>query len=64
MLHTVISIGALGSALVATGEAPCATVVPLPIPRTAVVAIASSEPFHDFAWSFILKVGFTAWVVR
>lgn len=37
------------------------TVIPLPLPRTAVVAIASTQPFQDFEWSLVLKVGFTAW---
>lgn len=41
-----------------------ATVVPLPVPRTAVVAIASTQPFQDFAWSLVLKVGGTVWFVR
>lgn len=40
------------------------TVVPLPIPRTAIVAIASTQPFQDFEWSLVLKVGFTAWFLR
>lgn len=40
------------------------TVVPLPVPRTAVVAIASTQPFQDFAWSLVLKVGWTIWFVR
>jgi hypothetical protein len=40
------------------------TVVPLPIPRTAVVAIASTQPFQDFQWSVVLKVGVTFWFVR
>ena len=40
------------------------TVVPLPIPRTAVVAIASTQPFQDFEWSLVMKVGVTFWFVR
>ncbi len=40
------------------------TVVPLPIPRTSVVAIASTQPFQDFDWSLVLKVGVTVWFVR
>jgi hypothetical protein len=40
------------------------TVVPLPIPRTSVVAIASTQPFQDFDWSLVLKVGFTLWFRR
>ena len=39
-------------------------VVPLPVPRTAVVAIASTQPFQDFEWSLVIKVGFTVWFVR
>jgi hypothetical protein len=40
------------------------TVIPLPIPRTAAVAIASVQPFQDFAWSLVVKVGVTLWFVR
>ncbi|HKA59717.1 MAG TPA: hypothetical protein VKD28_13945 [Gemmatimonadales bacterium] len=40
------------------------TVVPLPIPRTAVVAIASTQPFQDFEWSLVMKVGVSFWFVR
>jgi hypothetical protein len=40
------------------------TVVPLPIPRTSVVAIASTQPFQDFQWSVVLKVGITLWFAR
>ena len=40
------------------------TVVPLPIPRTAVVAIGSTQPFQEFEWSVVLKVGVTLWFVR
>ena len=40
------------------------TVIPLPVPRTAFVAIASTQPFQDFEWSIILKVGVTAWFRR
>jgi hypothetical protein len=40
------------------------TIVPLPIPRTAVLAIASTQPFQDFEWSLVLKVGVTFWFVR
>lgn len=39
-------------------------VVPLPVPRTAVVAIASTQPFQDFEWSLVLKVGVTVWFRR
>jgi hypothetical protein len=31
------------------------TVVPLPIPRVAIVAIGSTQPFQDFEWSLVLK---------
>ena len=40
------------------------TVIPLPLPRTAFVAIASTQPFQDFAWSVVLKIGVTVWFVR
>lgn len=40
------------------------SVVPLPIPRTAVVAIGSTQPFQEFEWSVVLKVGVTLWFVR
>ena len=40
------------------------TVVPLPIPRTAVVVIGSTQPFQEFEWSLVLKVGVTLWFVR
>lgn len=40
------------------------TVVPLPIPRTALVVIGSTQPFQDFDWSLVLKIGFTAWFRR
>jgi len=40
------------------------TVVPLPIPRTSFVAIASTQPFQDFGWSLALEVGITLWFVR
>lgn len=39
-------------------------VIPLPVPRTAFVAIASTQPFQEFEWSVVLKVGVTAWFVR
>src|SRR5687767_13456380 len=31
------------------------TAIPLPLPRTAFVAIASTQPFQDFEWSLVLK---------
>jgi hypothetical protein len=37
------------------------TVVPLPVPRTAVVAIASTQPLHDFGWSLVLKGAVVLW---
>ncbi len=40
------------------------TVVPLPIRRTAVVGIVSTQPFQRFEWSVVLKVGITVWFVR
>ena len=40
------------------------TIVPLPIPRTAVVAIGSTQPFQEFEWSLVLKIGVTFWFVR
>ena len=55
--------------LEATGYEPHAalissTVVPLKIPRTSFVVIASTLPFNDFEWSLVLKVGVTALFVR
>lgn len=40
------------------------TVVPLPIPRTSFVAIASTQPFQDWTWSLVLKVGVTLLFIR
>ena len=40
------------------------TVVPLPIPRAAIVAIGSTQPFQDFEWSLVLKVGISLWSGR
>ena len=40
------------------------TVLPLPIPRTAAVVIGSTQPFQDFEWSVVLKVGVTVWFIR
>jgi len=40
------------------------TVVRTPIPRTSFIAIASTQPFQDFEWSLVLKVGVTVWFVR
>lgn len=40
------------------------TVIPLPVPRTALVVIGSTQPFQDFDWSLVLKLGITAWFRR
>jgi hypothetical protein len=40
------------------------TVVQLPIPRTSIVGIASTQPFQDFEWSYVLKLGILVWFVR
>ena len=40
------------------------TVVPLPVPRTSFVLIASTLPFEDFDWSLVLKIGVTVVFVR
>ena len=40
------------------------TVLPLRLPRTSLVAIASTQPFQDFTWSLVLKVGVTILFVR
>ena len=40
------------------------TVIPLPIPRTSGVVIASTQPFQEWAWSVVLKVGVLAWFRR
>jgi len=37
------------------------TVIPLAIPRTSFVIIASTQPFQDWEWSLVLKVGVLAW---
>ena len=39
-------------------------VVPLPLPHTAVVAIGSTQPFQDFEWALVVKVGITLWSGR
>ncbi len=39
-------------------------VLQLPIPRTSIVAIASTQPLQDFEWSLVLKLGFTVWFRR
>jgi hypothetical protein len=40
------------------------TVVPLPVRRTSIVGIASTQPFQDFELSFVLKLGILVWFVR
>src|SRR6185503_16510217 len=39
-------------------------VVPLPIPRLAIVAIGSTQPFQDFEWSLVLKGSISIWSGR
>lgn len=40
------------------------TVVPLPLPRTSMVAVGSTLPFEDFEWSLVLKIGVAVLVPR
>ncbi|HEX6047701.1 MAG TPA: hypothetical protein VFZ21_00470, partial [Gemmatimonadaceae bacterium] len=40
------------------------TVVPLRIPRVAVVAIVSTAPFHEFQSSLVLKASVSVWFAR
>ncbi len=40
------------------------TVIPLPVPRTSFVFIASTLPFEDFDWSLVFKVGVTLVFIR
>ena len=40
------------------------TIVPLPVPRTSFVMIASTLPFESFDWSLVLKIGVTLIFVR
>jgi hypothetical protein len=40
------------------------TVVPLPLPRTSFVFIASTTPLDDWDWSLVFKVGITLVFVR
>lgn len=40
------------------------TVVPLPVPRTSFVTIASTLPFERFDWSLVFKLGVTVLFVR
>ena len=39
-------------------------VVPAPIPRTSLIAVASTQPFQDFDWSVAIEVSVTLWFVR
>lgn len=72
VLHTKAGVTGLGAGLLwleVNDYRPypivvSSTVVPLPIPRTAVVGIASVQPFQDFEWSLVLKIGVTLWFVR
>jgi len=36
-------------------------VVPLPVPRTAIVAVGSTQPWQDWEWSLVLKASFMIW---
>ena len=36
-------------------------VVPLPVPRTAIVAVGSTQPWQDWDWSLVLKASFMLW---
>lgn len=40
------------------------TVVPLPVPRAAVVGVASTQPFQDWEWSLVLKLSIGLWSHR
>lgn len=40
------------------------TVLPLPIPRTSFVLVASTLPFESFDWSVVAKIGITAFFGR
>ena len=39
-------------------------VVPLPVPRTAIVAVGSTQPWQDWEWSLVLKASFMIWAKR
>jgi hypothetical protein len=39
-------------------------VVPLPVPRTAIVAVGSTQPFQNLEWSLVLKASFMIWANR
>jgi hypothetical protein len=67
--HALIGLGAGLLWLEANDYRPypivvSSAVLPLPIPRTAVVAIASTQPFQDFEWSVVAKIGVTVWFRR
>lgn len=72
VLHVGRAFAGLGAGLLwleANGYEPypmlvSSTVVPLPIPRTSFVAIASTLPFEEFDWSLVLKLGVTVLFVR
>jgi len=40
------------------------TVLPLPVPRAAMVGIASTQPFQNFEWSLVLKLSISIWSGR
>lgn len=37
------------------------SIVPLPVPQTALIVIASTQPFQRLDWSLVFKVGVTVW---
>ena len=39
-------------------------VVPLPVPRTAIVAVGSTQPWQDWEWSLVLKASLMIWEKR
>lgn len=65
ILQTPVSATGLGAGLLwldANDYRPypmlvSSTVVPLPLPRTSMVAVGSTLPFEDFEWSLVLKIG-------
>lgn len=65
ILETAISSTGLGAGLLwldANDYRPypmlvSSTVVPLPVPRTSMVAVGSTLPFERFEWSLVLKIG-------
>lgn len=72
MLQTPVSSTGLGAGLLwldANDYRPypmlvSSTVVPLPLPRTSMVAVGSTLPFEDFEWSLVLKIGVAVLVPR